>query len=105
VGNGRGDVAHEDFRGHVREVVTEFGPRPEQKAWDAFAERVLFAAMWDRQHVESVQVDVPEKLGITDRSAFYDATGAVLKHARHAPVPGGRRGGDGAPASLGAGDL
>src|SRR6202049_3258075 len=38
----------------------------------------LFAAMWDREHVESVQIDVPEKLGITDRSQFYDATGAVL---------------------------
>ena len=25
VGNGRGDVAHEDFRGHVHEVLTEFG--------------------------------------------------------------------------------
>ena len=34
--------------------------------------------MWNRQHVESVQIDVPEKLGITDRSVFYDATGAVL---------------------------
>ena len=38
----------------------------------------LFAAMWDREHVESVQIDVPEKLGITDRAGFYDATGAVL---------------------------
>src|SRR6202521_5305075 len=38
----------------------------------------LFAAMWDRKHIESVQIDVPEKLGITDRSLFYDATGAVL---------------------------
>jgi glucose-6-phosphate 1-dehydrogenase len=38
----------------------------------------LFHAMWDREHVESVQIDVPEKLGITDRSQFYDATGAVL---------------------------
>ena len=38
----------------------------------------LFTAMWDREHVESVQIDVPEKLGITDRSVFYDATGAVL---------------------------
>jgi glucose-6-phosphate 1-dehydrogenase len=37
----------------------------------------LFASMWNR-HVESVQIDVPEKLGITDRSVFYDATGAVL---------------------------
>jgi glucose-6-phosphate 1-dehydrogenase len=37
-----------------------------------------FAAMWGRDHVESVQIDVPEKLGITDRAGFYDATGAVL---------------------------
>jgi glucose-6-phosphate 1-dehydrogenase len=43
VGNGRGDVAHEDFRSHVRNVLTEFGPQPEKKAWDAFAERVRFA--------------------------------------------------------------
>ena len=191
VGNGRGNVAHEDFRGHVRNALTEFGPRPDKQDWDAFAERVffagggfntdspgslldvlakgreslggdpqlvhylaippvafapitkalgqhglaqdarvvyekpfgtspqdfraldrvvhsvldeqqvyridhflgkeatqdlhvlrfangLFAAMWDREHVESVQIDVPEKLGITDRSVFYDATGAIL---------------------------
>ena len=191
VGNGRGDVEHEDFRAHVRNALTEFGPRPEPEQWKSFAERVffagggfnsdspgslldvvakaraslggdpqlvhylavppvafdettkalgqhglatgarvvyekpfgtspqsfrsldrvvhsvldeqqvyridhflgkeatqdlhllrfangLFAAIWDRKHVESVQIDVPEKLGITDRSAFYDATGAVL---------------------------
>src|SRR5271166_4370806 len=191
VGNGRGNVAHEDFRRHVHNVLTEFGPRPDTEAWDAFSQRVffagggfttdspgslldvlaqgreslggdpqlvhylaippvafgettkalgqhglardarvvyekpfgtspqafrtldrvvhsvldeqqvyridhflgkeatqdlhvlrfangLFAAMWDREHVESVQIDVPEKLGITDRSVFYDATGAIL---------------------------
>ena len=191
VGNGRGDVAHEDFRKHVRDVLSEFGPKPAKKEWKAFAERVFFAgggftsdspgsllddlakarealggdpqlvhylavppvafeeltralgqhglsanarvvyekpfgtspqsfrrldrvvhsvldeqqvyridhflgkeatqdlhalrfanglfdAMWNRRHIESVQIDVPEKLGITDRSVFYDATGAVL---------------------------
>ncbi|MGI8450451.1 MAG: glucose-6-phosphate dehydrogenase [Streptosporangiaceae bacterium] len=191
VGNGRGDVAHEDFRAHIREVLTQFGPKPEGAAWESFAERVRFAgggfnshdpgslldvlaeargslggdpqlvhylavppvaftdltkglgehglakgsrvvyekpfgtsqesfreldrvvhsvldeqqvyridhflgkeatqdlhllrfanglfdAMWCRQYVESVQIDVPEKLGITDRAGFYDATGAVL---------------------------
>jgi glucose-6-phosphate 1-dehydrogenase len=36
------------------------------------------AAYWDRDHVESVQIDVPETLGIDDRAEFYDATGAVL---------------------------
>jgi glucose-6-phosphate 1-dehydrogenase len=191
VGNGRGDVAHEDFRAHVHDVLTEFGPHPEPGPWESFAQRVffagggfnsddpgslldvlaktraslggdpqlvhylavppvafteltkalgqhglakdarvvyekpfgtsqqafraldrvvhsvldeqqvyridhflgkeatqdlhllrfangLFSAMWCREHVESVQIDVPEKLGITDRSVFYDATGAVL---------------------------
>jgi glucose-6-phosphate 1-dehydrogenase len=191
IGNGRGDVSHEDFRKHVHDVLTEFGPKPEQPAWDAFARRVLFAGggfttdspgslldvitkaerqlgagrqlvhylavppvafgeltkalgqhnlakgarvvyekpfgtsqktfreldrtvhsvldeeqvyridhflgkeatqdlhvlrfanglfagMWDRRQVESVQIDVPERLGVTDRSVFYDATGAVL---------------------------
>ena len=28
IGNGRGDVAHEDFRKHVHDVLTEFGPKP-----------------------------------------------------------------------------
>jgi len=191
VGNGRGDVAHEDFRKHVHDVLTEFGPKPEQPAWDAFAARVffagggfssdspgsmldvlakarqalggrpqfvhylavppvafseltkalgqhnlatgarvvyekpfgtspeafreldsavhsvldeqqvyridhflgkeatqdlhvlrfangLFSGMWDRDNVQAVQIDVPEKLGITDRAVFYEATGAVL---------------------------
>ena len=191
VGNGRGDVAHEDFRAHVHGALTEFGPKPEKDQWDEFAQRVffagggfssddpgslldvlakareslggepqlihylavppvafteltralgqhnlaedarvvyekpfgtsqqgfraldrvvhsvldeqqayridhflgkeatqdlhllrfangLFSAMWNREHVDSVQIDVPEKLGITDRSVFYDATGAVL---------------------------
>jgi glucose-6-phosphate 1-dehydrogenase len=43
VGNGRGDVAHEDFRGHVHDVLTEFGPQPDQGAWDEFSGRLLFA--------------------------------------------------------------
>ena len=218
IGNGRGDMAHEDFRQHVHDVLTEFGPKPEQPAFDAFAQRLffagggfttdspgslldmiakanrrlggspqfvhylavppvafteltkalgqhklaagarvvyekpfgtspqafreldravhsvldeeqvyridhflgkeatqdlhvlrfangLFAGMWDRKHVESVQIDVPERLGITDRSVFYDATGAVLDMlvthlfqlaAEIAMEP---------PASLGAADL
>ena len=61
--------------------------------------------MWGRDHIESVQIDVPEKLGITDRAGFYDATGAVLDMlvthlfqvaAEIAMEP---------PASLGAADL
>ena len=38
----------------------------------------LFAGAWGRHVVRAVQIDVPEKLGITDRAGFYDATGAVI---------------------------
>jgi glucose-6-phosphate 1-dehydrogenase len=218
VGNGRGDVAHEDFRARVRDAVTKSGTEPRQADWDAFAERVFFAgggfsaddpgslldmigkarerlggdpqlvhylavppsafegltlalgqhglakdarvvyekpfgtsganfreldrvvhsvldekqvyridhflgkeatqdlhllrfangafaSCWDAAHVESVQIDVPETLDISNRAQFYDATGAVLDMlvthlfqvaAEVAMEP---------PASLGADDL
>src|SRR5215469_9149120 len=191
VGNGRGDVAHEDFRAHVHDSLMKFGPHPDPKQWEPFSDRLLFAgggfntdspgslldvlatarktlggdpqlihylavppdafaeltralgkhglakdarvvyekpfgtspqnfrtldrivhsvlheeqvfridhflgkeatqdlhvlrfanelfaSTWNRRHVESVQIDVPENLGVTDRAQFYDATGAVL---------------------------
>lgn len=191
VGNGRGDVSHEDFRGRVHDALTEFGDKPKPADWRKFADRLLFAgggfdtsnpgslldviddargrlgktaqlvhyfavppvafegltkalgehgladgsrvvfekpfgtspagfrslnrsvqavldetqiyridhflgkegtqdlhvlrfaneifgAMWNREHIESVQIDVPETLGISDRADFYDNTGAVL---------------------------
>jgi glucose-6-phosphate 1-dehydrogenase len=43
VGNGRGDVAHEDFRDRVQKSLEEFGPKPNEGPWDDFAERLLFA--------------------------------------------------------------
>jgi glucose-6-phosphate 1-dehydrogenase len=214
VGNGRGDVSHENFRAHVREVVGS----PQKGAWDDFAKRLRFAgggfdsdspgslldvieearrevgqdaqlvhylaippvafpettkalgvhglakgarvvyekpfgtspssfralnrqvhavldepqvyridhflgkeatqqlhamrfanqalaAIWSGEHVESVQIDVPETLDVANRAVFYDATGAVLDMlvthlfqvaAEVAMEP---------PASLGAADL
>src|SRR6185295_11636241 len=63
------------------------------------------AAYWDRGHVESVQIDVPETLGISDRAQFYDATGAVLDmlvtHLFQVAAEGAME----PPASLTAGDL
>lgn len=191
VGNGRGDVAHEDFRTHVHDALTQFGPHPDEGAWQDFAQRLrfagggfetsdpgslldvigearsalgedaqlvhylaippvtfgevtqalgqhglakgarvvyekpfgtspasfrtlddvvhgvldetqvyridhflgkeatqdlhvlrfangLFEAMWGREHIRAVQIDVPETLDVADRAAFYDQTGAVL---------------------------
>ncbi|HWG74769.1 MAG TPA: glucose-6-phosphate dehydrogenase [Acidimicrobiales bacterium] len=191
VGNGRGDVAHEDFRARAKDSLEKFGPKPSEGPWDQFCEALLFAGggfdtndpgclldvvgdaeralggepqrihymavppvafteltkaigehglaersrvvyekpfgtslesfteldraahrvfdeqqiyridhflgkeatqdihvlrfanglfagAWDRQHIESVQIDVPESLDVSTRGSFYDATGAVL---------------------------
>lgn len=191
VGNGRGDVAHEDFRERARSSLERFGPKPDDGPWDDFSQRLLFAGggfdsndpgslldvmehadealggkarrvhymavppqafadltraigahgladrsrvvyekpfgtsmdsfrelddaahevfdeqqiyridhflgkeaaqdihvlrfanglfsgAWDRHHIESVQIDVPETLDVSNRGSFYDATGAVL---------------------------
>ena len=191
VGNGRGDLAHEDFRAHVHDVLSEFGPHPDEGPWAEFAARLRFAgggfqasdpgslldtlrraqeelgadaqlvhyfavppaafsgltkalgahdlvgharvvyekpfgtspdsfrdldevvhavldesqvyridhflgkeatqdlhvlrfanglfdATWSRKHIRAVQIDVPERLGVTDRAVFYDQTGAIL---------------------------
>jgi glucose-6-phosphate 1-dehydrogenase len=35
----------------------------------------LFEPIWNRGHIDHVQIDVPETLAVGDRSAFYEATG------------------------------
>jgi glucose-6-phosphate 1-dehydrogenase len=36
----------------------------------------LFEPIWNREHIEHVQIDVPETLSVEERGSFYDATGA-----------------------------
>src|SRR5690349_17426375 len=43
IGNGRGNVEHEDFRKHVHDSLEEFGPKPDDATWARFSERLLFA--------------------------------------------------------------
>lgn len=43
VGNGRGDVSHEDFRSRVRDSLTEFGPGIDEQLWATFSANLLFA--------------------------------------------------------------
>src|SRR4051812_23514277 len=43
IGNGRGDVSHEDFAGRVHDALEEFGPHPDQGPWEDFRGRLRFA--------------------------------------------------------------
>src|ERR1700735_3810161 len=43
VGNGRGDVAHEDFRAHFHDSLVEFDTAPDPKQWDGFSQNLFFA--------------------------------------------------------------
>ncbi|MEO9224170.1 MAG: glucose-6-phosphate dehydrogenase, partial [Acidimicrobiales bacterium] len=36
----------------------------------------LFEPIWNRDHIDHVQIDVPETLTVEDRAGFYEATGA-----------------------------
>lgn len=40
-----------------------------------FANR-MFEPMWHEQHIAKVEIDVPETLGVENRAAFYEETGA-----------------------------
>ncbi|MGH8902941.1 MAG: glucose-6-phosphate dehydrogenase [Egibacteraceae bacterium] len=37
----------------------------------------MFEPVWNRNHIDHVQIDVPEVLGIGTRAAFYEPTGAL----------------------------
>jgi glucose-6-phosphate 1-dehydrogenase len=37
----------------------------------------IFEPVWNRNHIDHVQIDVPETLGIENRGSFYEQTGAL----------------------------
>jgi glucose-6-phosphate 1-dehydrogenase len=43
IGNGRGEVSHEDFQARVHDALTEFGPQPHEGPWEEFCSRLRFA--------------------------------------------------------------
>jgi len=38
---------------------------------------LMFEPLWNRDHIASIQISMPESFGVQDRGRFYDETGAV----------------------------
>ena len=47
----------------------------------------LFEPIWNRDHIDHVQIDVPETLSVDDRVGLLRGHGRVQGHDRHAPLP------------------
>src|SRR5437899_1695035 len=66
IGNGRGDVSHENFQQRVYDALTEFGPHPDEGPWEEFRSRLRFAgggfAADDPGHLVQVIEDAEREL-------------------------------------------
>ena len=63
IGNGRGDVSHEDFKGHEYDALTEFGPKPEDGPWEQFSANLRFAGGGFKTDDPGSLLDVLEDVG------------------------------------------
>ncbi len=75
VGNGRGDVAHEDFRTRLRDSIRAAGGKPEGTTWDEFAARCFFAGggfdPGDPHDLGAAVAKADEALGGSPQRVFY----------------------------------
>jgi glucose-6-phosphate 1-dehydrogenase len=68
---------HEVFREDQIFRIDHFlGKEPAQNILAFRFANGLFEPIWNRNFIDHVQIDVPETLGLGQRSAFYEATGA-----------------------------
>ncbi len=58
VGNGRGDVAHEDFQQRVHDSLEQFGPKPSEGPWEEVRSRIRFAGGGFDEHDPGCLLDV-----------------------------------------------
>ena len=56
----------------------------------------MFEPVWNRNHIDHVQIDVPETLSIGMRGELLRGNGRVPRHDRHPPLPGAQLRRDGA---------
>ncbi|MGH8150200.1 MAG: glucose-6-phosphate dehydrogenase [Steroidobacteraceae bacterium] len=68
---------HEAFdEAHIFRIDHFLGKEPAQNILAIRFANGLFEPIWNRNFISHVQIDVPEKLGLEGRSAFYEKTGA-----------------------------
>ncbi|SER23353.1 glucose-6-phosphate dehydrogenase [Microlunatus flavus] len=58
IGNGRGDVSHENFQQHIHDVLTEFADAPDEEQYAEFAKNVKFAGGGFREDNPGSLLDV-----------------------------------------------
>jgi glucose-6-phosphate 1-dehydrogenase len=77
IGNGRGDLSHEDFRARVHDALTEFGPQPQEGPWEEFCSRLRFAgggfSTDDPGSLLEVLADAERELGGSPQRVHYFA--------------------------------
>src|SRR5438477_634752 len=106
IGVDRTDRSHEEFRAYlaegVRSFVSDTGTGPvtapfDARAWEFLAARMthflgketvqnimvlrfangIFEPLWNRDHIDHVQITVAETVGVERRAGFYEETGAL----------------------------
>jgi glucose-6-phosphate 1-dehydrogenase len=93
IGNGRGDVSHENFQQRVHDALSEFGPHPDEGPWEEFSARLRFAGGGfdpdDPGHLLEVIADAEKEIGAKPQLVHYlavpprtfgDLTSALGEH-------------------------
>src|SRR3546814_3135597 len=71
------DFVHETFRERQIFRIDHFlGKEPAQNILAFRFANGLFEPIWNRNFIDHIQIDVTESIGLANRAAFYEKTGA-----------------------------